>query len=157
MRNKAALIKRLEVAHETLRSALADMDTEKEVCPGWTASELLAHISGWDEYAILWFRAVAAGDQAYEPAWSSIDALNDEFVAERAGLSYDELLQDCGRSRARLIATIADMPAEALETPLDYPWGGSGSVAGLALILAEHDEEHAAEIEAAKAKPSGVS
>ena len=33
-----------------------------------------------------------------------------------------------------------------------YPWGGSGTVAEFALILAEHDEEHTVEIEADEAR-----
>ncbi len=45
---------------------------------------------------------------------------------------------------------------QALDAPLTYPWGGSGTVADFALILAEHDEEHAVEIEAEKTKTSGV-
>lgn len=148
--DKIGLIGRLEAGHEALRTALEGVDADMEVCPGWTASGLLAHISGWDEYAIPWFRAIAEGDLPYEPPWRGVDAHNAEFVAEREGLSYAEMLQDCERSRERLKATIGAMPAEALGTPLDYPWGERGTVAEFALILAEHDKEHAAEIEAAR-------
>jgi hypothetical protein len=156
MWKKTEIMDRLDAAREALCNALEGVDTEQELCPGWTASALLAHISGWDEWTIPWFRAVAAGDRAYEPPWRGVDAHNAEFVAEREGLSYGEMLQDCERSRKQLKATIGDMPAEALSTPLDYPWGERGTVADFTLILAKHDEEHAAEIEAAKVKAAGL-
>jgi hypothetical protein len=156
MGSKSELIGRLEVARETLRTALEDIDVEQEVSPGWTASKVLAHISGWDEYAILWFRAVAAGDTAYEPPWRGSDAHNAEFVAEREGFSYEEMVRDCERCRERLKSTISAMPPEALDEPLSYPWGGSGTVADFAVILAEHDKEHAVEIEVAKTQASNA-
>jgi hypothetical protein len=154
--DKTELVERLEAGHEALRTALEGVDPATEACPGWTAGGLLAHISGWDEWTIPWLQAVAAGDREYQPSWRGIDALNAEFVAQREGLSYEQMLQDWERSRERLKAAIGDMPAEALDTPLDYPWGGCGTVAEFALILAEHDEEHAAEIEETKGEPDGV-
>jgi hypothetical protein len=154
--DKTQLIEHLEAGHEALRTALEGVDPDIEVCPGWTARGLLAHICGWDEWTIPWFRAVADGDREYGPPWRGIDALNAEFVARREGLGYEDLRRDWARSRERLKAVIGDMPAEALDAPLNYPWGGSGTVAQFALILAEHDEEHAAEIEEARGELAGT-
>ena len=102
MRSKTELISRLDVAREALRDALEGVDTEQEICPGWTVNGLLAHISGWDEYAIPWFRAVAAGDAGYKPPWRGINVHNAEFVAEREGLSEGALKMRLLRIRKRL-------------------------------------------------------
>lgn len=143
---KARLIQRLDQSRQTMRALLAEIDTQMEFYPGWTAKHLLAHIAGWDDAVTSSLRAHAGGLEPATPAVQGIDAYNAESVATRESLTYEHIVQEWELAREQLKAAILDMPEDILEKPLLLPWGGMGTVAQIVAIFAGHEEEHAEEI-----------
>ncbi len=142
------MIQQLDQARQTMRALLAELDTQMEFYPGWTAKHLPAHIAGWDDAATSSLRAHAGGQEPATPAVQGIDAYNAESVATREALSYKHIVQEWELAREQLKAAIIEMPEDILEKPLLLPWGGRGTVAQIVAIFARHEKEHAEEIHA---------
>jgi hypothetical protein len=145
---KARMIQQLDQARQIMRELLAELDTQTECYPGWTAKHLLAHIAGWDDATSSSLRAHAGGQQPATPAVEGIDAYNAESVATREALSYDQIVQEWELAREQLKAAVLDMPDDLLDTPLVCPWGDIGTIAQIVAIFANHEREHAEEIHA---------
>jgi hypothetical protein len=69
-------------------------------------------------------------------------------VEARRGLSYEQALADWEQTHDGLRQAVAELPAEKLAEKLVFPWGGKGTVARIVAIMAEHEREHARELQA---------
>jgi hypothetical protein len=145
---KARLIQQLNQARQTMHTLLAELDTQTEFYPGWTAKHLLAHITGWDDATTFSLRAHAGGQEPATLAVQGIDAYNAESVATRETLNYQQIVKEWELAREQLKAAILEMPEDLLGKPLLLPWGGKGTVAQIVAIFAQHEKEHAEEIHA---------
>lgn len=152
MEEKARLIRDLDEAREKMRAVLVDIDREVEIYPHWQIKHVLAHIAGWDDAVIASLHAHAAGEDPATPAIRGIDFYNAQTVAEREALSYDLIVKEWELSREQFKSIIREMSPEKLGVPLVFPWGGTGTVAQIVEIFAEHEIEHAEEIQQLKAK-----
>ncbi len=151
MEDKTRLIQQLDEARAELKAVLADIGIHAEIYPGWTAKELLAHLTGWDEAVTSSLRAHAGGREPAAPATLGIDVYNAESVETREALSYEQTLKECELAREQLKAAIVELPPEKLKEPLLFPWGPTGSVERLIRIFVHHDREHAEELLSRKA------
>ncbi len=145
---KEALIQQLNQAREKLSTILKQVDPQSELIPNWTIKDMLAHISAWDEVCVDSLRVLAAGGEPRVTVHQSIDAFNDDATAAYRELNYDDVLQKLEANRAQFTAIINALPEKMLTTEFTLPWGGQGTVKGIVIILAEHEEEHVEEIEA---------
>jgi hypothetical protein len=152
MDEKAKLIQQLDEARAKMRAVLEGIDTRVEIYPTWTIKEVLAHIAGWDDVSASSLRLHAGGHEPPTPAARGIDYYNAESVATRAALSYQQVVQEWELAREEFKAALLALSPEKLAEPFIFPWGPTGTVALLVRIFAEHEEEHAAEIAALKAK-----
>ena len=143
---KERLIQQLDQARQAMRALVAELDTQMECYPGWTAKHLLAHIAGWDDAAASSLRAHAGGEEPATPAVQGIDVYNAESVATREALSYSHIVHEWELAREQLKVAILEMPDDILEKPLLLPWGGMGTAAQIVAIFASHEKEHAEEI-----------
>ena len=75
------LIEELGKARSAMQRALSCVDRQREICPGWTVKEVLAHISGWDAVGTSTVRAHMAGEQPPALEARGIDAYNAYVVA----------------------------------------------------------------------------
>lgn len=94
----------------------------------WSIREVLAHLTFWDQFYIPILEAAHAG-QPYDLDEGDVDAHNAEAVASRAGLAWDDLLQEVTATRDRRIR-LHLMPCE-----IDFSDAG------------DHWDEHREEIE----------
>jgi hypothetical protein len=147
MDERARLIQQLGQAHAKMRAVLADVDTQMEVYPHWTIRHVLAHLAGWDDSSIASLRAHAAGDVPATPASRGINVYNAQSVETREALSYEQTVKEWELTHDQLKAVIKEMPPEKLTEPLVFAWGPTGTVAQLVEIFADHEEEHAEEIQ----------
>lgn len=145
--DKNALIQRLDEARAKLYLALEQVDPQTELCPGWTVKDMLAHISAWDEVCVDSLRVLAAGGEPQVTVFQGFDDFNDQATLSHKDMDYDEVFQELVTNRQQFIAAIEEIPAEMLTKRFTYPWGVSGTLRGVVKILAEHEEEHAEEIE----------
>ncbi len=147
MQDKVQLMRAFDQAREKMRAVLPDIDLHMEIYPNWTIKEVLAHLAGWDDATITALRAFSAGQPTPLFALRGIDFYNAQTVAERAGLQYEQIVQEWELAREQLKAILNDLPAERLGDKLVSPWGPIMSVARLVAIMADHEEEHASVVQ----------
>jgi hypothetical protein len=140
------LIERLDQARQALQVILDMTEASLDIYPSWKQKELLAHLAGWDEAAIASIQAYLAGNAPVIPAGAGINAYNAESVARRVPLSLEQVRQECLQRREQLKALILQMETKKLFAPLVLPWKGTGTVAQIVEIYAEHELEHAEEL-----------
>lgn len=152
MEERQRLIQQLDAAREKMRAVLADIDTQMVIYPGWTIKQVLAHIAGWDDANISSLRAHAGGEEPAAPAVRGIDFYNAQSVETREALSYEQTVKEWELARDQFKAVINEMPPEKFAERMLFPWGPTGTIARLVAIFANHEEEHAEEIQ--RLKPS---
>ena len=140
------LIEQLSKDRTAMQRALSRVDTETEICPGWTIKEVLAHISGWDAVGASVVRAHLAGEQPPPLEVKGIDAYNAYLVARCETMTHQEIIEDWRRSRKQFVHALSETPPEKLRERVQFPWGETGNIPRLVSILSEHEREHAQEI-----------
>ncbi len=130
---------------ETLRSARAAFDellvavgVDRMTQPidesGWSAKDVVAHITAYERWLVAQLRGTLRGapptnremygadtpPDGAEPF--DIDRLNAAMRDRDAALSLDEVLQLAGQTFADLLAVLADLPAAAFERPGLLDW-----------------------------------
>lgn len=144
MDKRAELIARLEHSRAMMLAPLEEIDKNREIYPLWTVREILAHISGWDDAAIAFIRAILEGGQpGLTLAAQGIDVYNAETVSTREGLDYDHIYREYLETRRLLLDLIHQMPEELAAQQYVLPWGGYGALVDMVNIFAPHEEEHA--------------
>jgi len=151
---KQALLQRLDSARGRLEALLPDVDPSREIYPGWTIRQLLAHISGWDDATIASLRAHVAGKPPATPADRGINAYNAGTVSTRQDLDLDHVVKEWRATREVLRRLIAEMPPDKFDGTLVVPWGPTGTVTELIDVFVEHEHEHAADIETWRQDPA---
>lgn len=146
MEQNERLIERLDQGRRALQGMMVGLNRDREICPGWTIREVVAHIAGWDDVVTAALRAHVAGAVPTPLEPPGIDDYNDVILRRCEGLSYEEAVHYWRKARRELKNTLLDMPADKLSEQLLYPWGERGNAARIVAILAEHEKEHAEEI-----------
>ena len=140
------LIEQLGKARSAMKRALCCVEREREICPGWTVKEMLAHIAGWDKVGASTVRAHVAGETPQPLEVQGIDAYNAYLVAQSETITYEEMVQGWKLARRQFTDALAETPPEKLKDQARFPWGETGTIARLVSILVEHEREHATEI-----------
>ena len=140
------LIEQLSKGRTAMHRALSRVDTQTEICPGWTIKEVLAHISGWDAVGTSIVRANLTGEQPPPLEVKGIDAYNAYLVAGCETMTHQETVEDWRRARRQFVHALSETPPEKLRDRIQFPWGETGNIPRLVSILSEHEREHAQEI-----------
>jgi len=140
------LLQRLDETRAKIEELLPKVDPKKEIYPGWTIKDLLAHITGWDDATIDSLRAHVAGRVPAIPADRGINEYNARTVSTRQDLDYEHILGEWRLTRQVLRTIIEQMPDDKFSNPLIVPWGEKGTVTFLVDIFREHEEEHVHDI-----------
>ena len=147
MKNKATLLQEFDQVREHMRSVLAGIDPKTGIYPEWSIQELLAHLAGWDDATIQALQALEKGNEPPLLAMRGIDFYNAQTVAERAELSYDQIVKEWELIREQLVSLLNEMPEELIQKRIVTPWGDIMSVDSLIQIMIDHEEEHAEVVE----------
>jgi hypothetical protein len=141
---KTELLRRLEEGFAAFMEAVSHVYHELEPSEeGWGAFEVLAHVDGWHRFTARRLRQIATGAKPIEPGPE--DNMNEAFVAERAGLSGVELVDQVRQSFEELQEAVEAVPEREF-------WRGQGSEEdSLAYFIAkangpDHYEEHLPEL-----------
>ncbi len=146
-KDKQALVDQLDRARRRMTEVIDKIDKQREVYPHWTLKHFLAHLTGWDDALVVSLRAYAAGKEPGTPAYRGIDSYNEQTVAERETLDYDQIVAEWNATRQQLRNVILSLPPAKVYDHLVYPWGHQGSLRFLIKIMADHELEHAEELE----------
>ncbi|MDD3647534.1 MAG: ClbS/DfsB family four-helix bundle protein [Candidatus Dojkabacteria bacterium] len=128
------LIIRLKAGHFGLLKAAEGL-TEEEMNVKWFGiwgvREILAHLSAWDEENVRIVKSIIygklptmfKGTTGYPELDKRVDAMNEMFIKQRAGLSIKEITDEFKENRQRLIETIEDDCASDLSQDYGVRWG----------------------------------
>jgi hypothetical protein len=156
MDDRMQLIEQLDNARQMMHNIVDKIDPDLEIYEGWTIKDLLAHLTGWDDSTIASLEAHIAGDAPATPAARGIDYYNAQTVETRQSLDLEHVLREWEFTRERLKNLIIEMPRDKFEQTLVVAWGSTGTVRELVQIFAEHEEEHAVEIQGIMKRKSKV-
>jgi hypothetical protein len=98
-----------------------DRAQEPGVCGVWSAKQTVDHMAAWDWEGERLFRALHSGET--QPRRHDIEAFNAAAVAERAGQSWDETLDELRRANMTFAASLANVsPADQEAQPAYAHW-----------------------------------
>ena len=142
------LLFRMDETRLMVEALLPEIDPNKEIYPGWTIRDLLAHMTGWDDATIDSLRSHITGCPPSIPTIHSLDDYNALTVSSRKELDFTQVLKEWRMTRNVLRTTIEQMPEDKFLSPLSVPWGGKATVTNLVELFHDHDEEHLRDIRA---------
>jgi len=147
MTTKHEWLERLAFKREELLASLdglSEAGWAREMLPGWTAQDVLAHLAAWETCVATHVPDLLAG-QGQRIVCVEVDADNAEQVAARRHRTPRELLDELAASRARLVAALANATDQDLSIPRAVQWGQTSIERWALQDICDHDAEHAAQ------------
>ncbi len=149
MTSKDEMIHWLEESHRTIEQLVAQIDKERQLYPGWTIREVLAHFTGWDDAVIASLQSYSAGEMPKVVAARGPNVYNEATITERAALNFEHSYKEWQYTHEQLKIAIRNLPSDKLEEVIVFPWGQSGAIEELVRgLTAEHEAAHVREIQA---------
>jgi hypothetical protein len=110
---------------DELLAGLSDDDLTRRATIGggdWSAKDLIGHLATWEELAV---EAIQAWRSEREP-WADavpggVDEINARTVADKAGLSLNEVRAGAANSHAHLVRTIREMSDQEWAARPSFP------------------------------------
>jgi hypothetical protein len=140
------LLHRMDETRLIIEKLLPEIDPRKEIYPGWTIRDMLAHMTGWDDATIDSLRAHVVDRPPSVSAIRSLDEYNALTVSSRQDLDYDQVLREWRLTRQVLRTIIEQLPEDKFFSPLIVPWGEKATVTYLVDMFRDHEEEHTRDI-----------
>ena len=140
---RADLIEALRNGRAAERDVLAALDPAVGEAPaadgGWSAKDILAHLSAWRQRQADRLSARREGLEDPQLGGSEIDVINAGIHTERAGWAWDRVMADAESTAEALIAEVAAADDETVDPKMIGSIMGDGP---------EHDLEHLAHLAA---------
>ena len=140
------LLLRFDETRIKIEELLPEIDPQKEIYPGWTIRDVLAHMTGWDDATIDSLRSHVVERPLNIPSILSLDEYNALTVSSRKDLDYDRILKEWRLTRQVLRTIIEQLPEGKFHSPVIVPWGEKVSVTYLVDMFHVHEEEHVQDI-----------
>lgn len=121
---------------------LPQIDPYKEIYPGWTISDVLAHMIGWDDATLDALNAHLLNQPPSISDIRNLDEYNATSISSRKDLDDEHILKEWRHTRKELQSIIEQMPEDKFVSPVIVPWGGKSTVTDLMRMLRDHEEEH---------------
>lgn len=112
---------------------------------GWTAKDILGHLTTWEEEVIRALQAHQLGG-AYSIPDFNLEAYNAANVALRKALPAAQIMADWVIVRGRLKLLVETLSLEKLMEEMTYPSGRRGRCNTLIKEVMHHQQEHIADI-----------
>jgi uncharacterized protein (TIGR03083 family) len=151
---RAELVRELAAAREEFVAALAGLDeaqlADPGVADGWSAKDLMAHVTAWEAELL---KGLAQGRAGKRPAYFSltdadIDARNAQWRKEFKGKALAKVLEDYQTVRGQTLRQVERLTDEDLNDPKKFSWTKGESLAqSIQSDTFGHDREHIAEIQ----------
>jgi hypothetical protein len=141
------LLQLMDDTRAKIEGLLPQIDPHKEIYPGWTIRELLAHVSGWDDTSIETLRAHLNRRPLSIADIHDFDEHNAKSISSRLGLGEEQILREWRSTRQDLRTMIEDYPEEKFRIPVAVPWGGKSTVTDLMEMFCDHEDSHTRDIQ----------
>ena len=148
MSERENILSKLNAARQEIIDRLPDAEShkDKELFPGWTLKEMLAHMTGWDDANIASLRAHILENEPDTPARCGINKYNAITVPRRADMDYRQVRLEWEQTRAVMVDIIRGMPEERFLQAFTLPWGEKGTVTYMLKVFIHHEHSHATDI-----------
>jgi len=141
------LINSIDSVRKEMQVLIENIDPELEISPGWMIKEVVGHITAWEIVINKALIAFQAGDSPYFLREQDFDLFNKGEVEKRSGWILDEVIHEWEKVREDLKKTITKLNEDDLSAEIVLPWGSERTVRELIEIIAEHEGEHAENVE----------
>jgi Mycothiol maleylpyruvate isomerase N-terminal domain. len=141
------LLQLMEETHTKMESVLPQVDSNKEIYPGWTIREVLAHVTGWDEATIEALHAHIEGRPLSIQNIPDIDEYNEMSVFSRAELDNEQVLKEWRSNRQVLRTIIEEKTVDKFSLPVNVPWGGNSTIMTMMEMFCEHEAKHTRDVQ----------
>lgn len=132
----------LAQSFERMLETLEQVDADLEIYPDWTVKEVVAHLIGWDTATTNSLSSFIQGGVPDVVSIHGVDAYNTEMIAQYAGLSLEQLVQEWQSERQRLLDTMTALEESQLKAKINFPWGGTDTVSRMLFFLSNHETKH---------------
>lgn len=153
--DKQKLLELNRVEHDFLRRTVALLTPEQqvsaEIVPGWTAKDMLAHVTTWEQRVIGWIEAAEKGEPVDRPSTGYPDSVVNPINAADHALTKDlpltEVMAAFERSFFEYQRMLSNLSDEALFTPGYFEFTGKHALWGfVAADGYEHYLEHSEDL-----------
>ena len=144
--DRVFLLHRMDKTRLKIEELLPKIDPQKEIYPGWTIRDILAHMTGWDDATIDALRSHVTEFPPSVPAIHSLDEYNALTVTSRKDLDYVQVRKEWRLTRQVLRAIIEALPEDKFFNPVIVPWGEKATVPHLVDLFHDHEQEHCQDI-----------
>ncbi len=135
--SKAAILSESSQEHQALEQLLAPLTPDQMVQPGivgeWSAKDVLAHLTEWEQMVLGWYCAGLAGDSPALPApgfkWSELPALNQRIYEQHRDRPLEDVLHSFRASYDQMTTWIEVLSEEELFTPARFAWARTNALA----------------------------
>jgi hypothetical protein len=140
--------------NRTLLASVERVPSDKRTAPGvvgwWSAREAMAHLAIFEELLAQLLESLIAHTPPPLNITRMSPQLNDVLVAEKEGMTFDELLQAYHTAYARVMELVEKFSPEELRATGTLPWYGDEYSLDDFLVYTYygHKREHAARFEA---------
>jgi uncharacterized damage-inducible protein DinB len=142
-----------ESAHRELCQLVDAMSAEEmqrdSANPGWTARDIMAHMSTIDER--LRSQMQAALDSKPYNTLEDVNTFNERMVAERRSWGIEKVRAELDQQREATLRLFDSASDSQLENTIDHPRRGRVNLIDLATNAGQHIRTHASEIAATRA------
>jgi hypothetical protein len=91
---------------------------EPGVTKAWSARDIIAHVTVWEEELMKHLPRIIAGGRApkYSELYGGIDAFNAKMTEAKRALSLAEVLLERDRTHAKLLGVLSSLPEDQIRT-----------------------------------------
>jgi hypothetical protein len=150
--DKEEVLEGLTRARAGLLAAIEDLTqvemTTLLVTEAWTIREILAHVGGWAAWDLSAVKAIQQGNPCDLSIIQDVDVFNQRLVAERKAWSLDQILAELEETQVATHELVANLSEQDLLEVGRFQGPYWDSLAGWLRVAWEHEEEHAAQIQA---------
>ncbi|MCO5197643.1 MAG: DinB family protein [Anaerolineae bacterium] len=152
---RALLLAGFRASRRALRALIAllppDEYTTRPVHGSWTLKELLAHLVGWEQYAVACLQ-VDGREIPFPAGVTTVQRFNEHSIAIRADRSWAEIWSEFQTTRRNLLALLDALSQARLDGPY-YTERHPRTLYQWCVDWLHHELEHGAELRVALAIP----
>ncbi len=147
-----ALRQAIIAAHERFDAAVADLDPAVlETVPAvgaWSPRDVAGHVADWEQEMLDAAEHILGGPAPRGQPIRDEQSYNTLRAALRGADPWERSAADLAAARERALAFLDRLSPSDLDAIGPFPWGEVGRLRRLLAALAEHVDEHAAQLAA---------
>jgi hypothetical protein len=144
--DRKSLLHIMDETRGRLEDLLPQIDLRKEIYPGWTIRDLLAHLTGWDVATIDAISAFLNGTPTSISDIRNLDEYNALSISARTGLDDGQIITEWRLTRQDLRRLVEQFPEASFDVPIPVPWGGKSTVSDLMGMFCDHEDYHTQDV-----------